>query len=110
MTPSHVRLAPRSALRDSMLTTSIALALCRAFVTSLTAEAHLKLLTRIFQTVEQDTNQVVKIKYIHGSGYEIFTFDEHKGQALGKHVSLGSFECLKLICVPRIWSMAPETG
>ncbi|KIJ33108.1 hypothetical protein M422DRAFT_264983 [Sphaerobolus stellatus SS14] len=55
----------------------------RAFITSQLAEAHKILFTRIFSIMEQDTGQPARFRYIHGTGYEIFMADGHKGQALG---------------------------
>ncbi|KIJ41602.1 hypothetical protein M422DRAFT_255217 [Sphaerobolus stellatus SS14] len=55
----------------------------RAFITSQSAEAHKILFTRIFSIMEQDTGQPARFRCIHGTGYEIFMADGHKGQALG---------------------------
>ncbi|KAG8927110.1 hypothetical protein FRC02_008453 [Tulasnella sp. 418] len=60
---------------------------CRAFVTSQSARAHLHLFRAINAVVYNDTGRYIKFRHIHGDGIEVVTLDEHKGQALG----LGQF-------------------
>jgi len=57
---------------------------CRAFTTSQSATAHLTLFRLIFKIAQLDTNQQVQFRHIHGEGFEIFSADAHKGQALGR--------------------------
>ncbi|KJA15069.1 hypothetical protein HYPSUDRAFT_59028 [Hypholoma sublateritium FD-334 SS-4] len=63
----------------------------RAFTTSQTAQAHLILLSRIFQIATTDTGIPVQFRHIHGMGFSVWVADAHKGQALG----LGMF-CVAL--------------
>lgn len=60
------------------------MALCRAFITSESAEAHQRLFERIFEVVKRDTGEDACWFHIHGRGFEIWTLDAHKGQALGE--------------------------
>jgi len=60
----------------------------RAFTTSLTGLAHQILFRRIFEIAEVDTGQRVQFRHIHGSGFETFMADGHKGQALGIYLIL----------------------
>ncbi|KII88254.1 hypothetical protein PLICRDRAFT_29844 [Plicaturopsis crispa FD-325 SS-3] len=55
----------------------------RAFTTSQTAEAHSILLRRIFDFASSDTGIPVAFQYIHGTGFESWIADAHKGQGLG---------------------------
>ena len=57
--------------------------MCRAYITSQSAEAHLELFKRIFQIAECDTGQEVRFRYASGEGYETWVLDSHRGQALG---------------------------
>ncbi|TDL13756.1 hypothetical protein BD410DRAFT_720612 [Rickenella mellea] len=59
------------------------LVVCRAFVTSQSAEAHFKLFKRIFSIAEADTGIAVRFRHIHGEGFDSWIADAHKGQALG---------------------------
>ncbi|KZV93882.1 hypothetical protein EXIGLDRAFT_767640 [Exidia glandulosa HHB12029] len=63
--------------------TSQSVTLCRAFMTSESADAHLELYRQVFKIVHEDTGQRVRFRYIHGDGIEIITADEHRGHALG---------------------------
>ena len=63
---------------------SPAIVVCRAFVTSQSANAHLELFKRIFAIAVTDTGLPVRFRHIHGDGFEIFVADEHKGQNLGE--------------------------
>ncbi|KZV94541.1 hypothetical protein EXIGLDRAFT_748607 [Exidia glandulosa HHB12029] len=63
--------------------TSQSVTLCRAFITSQTAEAHQLLFREIFRIAEQDTGRSAQFRHLHGRGLEIVTADEHKGQAKG---------------------------
>jgi len=55
----------------------------RAFFTSQTSEAHLVLLRKLNEARNQDTGQSLRFRHLHGSGMEVITADEGKGQALG---------------------------
>ncbi|KIJ53274.1 hypothetical protein M422DRAFT_242411 [Sphaerobolus stellatus SS14] len=55
----------------------------RAFITSQSALAHQILFRRIFAIASEDTGRPVQFRHIHGTGFEIFMADGHKGQALG---------------------------
>ncbi|KIJ35151.1 hypothetical protein M422DRAFT_262714 [Sphaerobolus stellatus SS14] len=89
----------------------------RAFTTSQTAEAHKLLFSRIFDIMEQDTGETVRFRYIHGTGYEIFIADGHKGQALAwlKEKQEGSPFALPALYQPLskipldIWKASPTT-
>lgn len=59
------------------------MSVCRAFVTSESAEAHRKLFEEIDVIVKLDTAHSLKVHYMHGEGWQVITMDEHKGQALG---------------------------
>ncbi|EJD34665.1 hypothetical protein AURDEDRAFT_176300 [Auricularia subglabra TFB-10046 SS5] len=61
--------------------------LCRAFLTSMTAEAHLALYRQIFAIAEKDTGRKPRFHHLHGDGFEVWTADDDKGHALG----LGKF-------------------
>lgn len=61
----------------------LAFVVCRAFVTSQSADAHFELFKRIFAIAEDDTNKSVRFRHIHGDGYETWVADSHKGQGLG---------------------------
>lgn len=63
---------------------------CRAFTTSQSAGAHLILHRMMFEIAEADTGQSVKFRYLHGSGYDTWSADAHKGQALGEFRLAGS--------------------
>ncbi|KAG8878220.1 hypothetical protein FRB97_002678, partial [Tulasnella sp. 331] len=73
---------------EKILTYPTTIALCRAFITSQSAEAHKYLFTKIFEIVKQDTGRDMEFAHIHGRGSEVWTMDEHKGQALGFGMSL----------------------
>ncbi|EJD41424.1 hypothetical protein AURDEDRAFT_169588 [Auricularia subglabra TFB-10046 SS5] len=62
---------------------SQSITLCRAFTECQSAEAHFALFRIIFQIMKDDTGCGVRFRHIHGDGLEIWTADEHKGQALG---------------------------
>lgn len=89
-----------------------AIVVARAFTTSQSAAAHRILFHRIFAIVEADTGCPVQFRHIHGSGFDTFVADGHKGQALGicifpytsclenKHI-LGLGQYCQDICVNR---------
>ncbi|KIJ44892.1 hypothetical protein M422DRAFT_251516 [Sphaerobolus stellatus SS14] len=74
----------------------------RTFTTSQITEEHKLLFSRIFDIMEQETGETVRFRYIHGTGYEIFMADGHKGQALG----LGLF--CKELCKNTDWRCKVE--
>ncbi|EJD42614.1 hypothetical protein AURDEDRAFT_168425 [Auricularia subglabra TFB-10046 SS5] len=63
--------------------TSQSVTLCRAFMTSMSAEAHLVLYRELFKIAEHDTGQKPCFHHLHGDGFEIWTADDDKGHALG---------------------------
>lgn len=56
----------------------------RAFTTSQSGVAHFELFKMIFEIASQDTGQPVQFKHIHGTGFEAWIADAHKGQGLGE--------------------------
>lgn len=67
------------------------MSVCRAFVTSESAEAHRKLFEEIDVIVKLDTAHSLKVHYMHGEGWQVITMDEHKGQALGELISIEDY-------------------
>lgn len=62
----------------------IAIVGSRALTTSQSAKAHFILLRRIFEIASDDTNLSPRFLHIHGTGFEAWIADAHKGQALGE--------------------------
>ncbi|KAG8957771.1 hypothetical protein FRC00_003541 [Tulasnella sp. 408] len=59
------------------------MSVCRAFITSESAEAHRKLFEELDAIVKVDTAHPLRFHYMDGEGWQVITMDEHKGQALG---------------------------
>ncbi|KAJ8475498.1 hypothetical protein ONZ45_g15590 [Pleurotus djamor] len=55
----------------------------RAFTTSQSGEAHFILFRRIFEIAQSDTGRGPCFRHIHGSGFDVWVADAHRGQALG---------------------------
>ncbi|EJD44696.1 hypothetical protein AURDEDRAFT_125039 [Auricularia subglabra TFB-10046 SS5] len=68
--------------------TSQSVTLCRAFISSQSAEAHRALFLQIFRIVKEDTGQDLHFHHLHGDGIEKVTADEHKGQGKGFGLAL----------------------
>lgn len=62
--------------------------MARAFIDSQSADAHAHLFHRIFEIVECDTGFLLQFLHINDHGIHSITVDAHKGQALGKSVSI----------------------
>jgi hypothetical protein len=68
----------------------LAVVCARVFVTSQSAPAHLFMFKLVFKIAEEDTGRPIQFRHIHGTGFETFVADAHKGQALGQFCLLSS--------------------
>lgn len=66
------------------------ISVCRAFTTSESAEAHQRLFEEGDFIVKLDTETPLQFYYLHHEDWQVITMDEHKGQVLGKQLSISA--------------------